>query len=278
MNIWRNLYYSCIKEIVNRRFLHQPPVENIFSNTKVVDLLLITVAFNNAQVLDWQLALCKRFIEDEYLHVILDNSSSLGVRRKNKSICVHHGVAYISLPPNPWTDIHNSRSHGIALDWAFRHVVPQYSFQVLGLLDHDVFPVKRHSLLTDMNDKLYMGVLQERTKLWYLWPGLFFVRSSALDLDNFSMLPTGKADTGGALWEKVFRHMDRKEVFFWEERECRLREGASRQSAFYYQIGPWIHTVNASYWDACAPKEKGILHFLRKETGITDLFAESGEG
>ena len=153
-----------------------------------------------------------------------------------------------------------------------------YSFQVLGLLDHDVFPVKRHSLLTSMNDKLYMGVLQERPKLWYLWPGLFFVRSSALDLDNFSMLPTGKADTGGALWEKVFRHMDRKEVFFWEERECRLREGVSRQSAFYYQIGPWIHTVNASYWDACAPKEKGILHFLRKETGITDLFAVSGEG
>lgn len=273
MTIFHKLFYFLFEKNISKRFLHRPPVETRLSEKQEADLALVTVAFNNPQVLEWQLLLCKRFLRDNYLHVILDNSLSAQARERNKDICIRHGASYISLPPNPWTGVHNSRSHGISLDWSLRHVLPRFSYRVLGLLDHDVFPVEDHSLLAVLGNKAYMGVLQERPGLWYLWPGFFFVRSDAIKLDDVSMLPARGADTGGKLWWKIFRHMDKKNILFFKEQECRLREGDSRQSAFYYRIGHWIHTVNASYWDACAPKEENILYALRKETGCTNLFA-----
>ena len=272
MNIFRKIFYFFFEKAINKRFLRLSPVDVWLSEKRNADFALVTVAFNNPQVLEWQLLLCKRFLHDNYLHVILDNSVSPQARALNKDICIRHGTSYISLPPNPWTGVHNSRSHGISLDWAFRHVLPRFSYRVLGLLDHDVFPVEDHTLLAEMGDRTYMGVLQERPGVWYLWPGFFFVRSDAFKLDDVSMLPTRGTDTGGNLWWKIFRHMDKKNILFLKEQECRLRKGESRQSAFYYRIGCWIHTVNASYWNACAPKEDHILCALRKETGCTNLF------
>ena len=275
MNIFHKIFYFLFEKAINKRFLHRPPIETRLSEKQDADLALVTVAFNNPQVLEWQLLLCKRFLHDNYLHVILDNSVSPQARALNKDICIRHGASYISLPPNPWTGVHNSRSHGISLDWAFRHVLPRFSYRVLGLLDHDVFPVEDHSLLAELGNRAYMGVLQERPGVWYLWPGFFFVRADAFKLDEASMLPTRKTDTGGYLWHKIFCHINKEEVLFLDEQECRLRKGESRQSAFYYRIGHWIHTVNASYWNACAPKEDNILSALRQESGIVDLFAVS---
>lgn len=269
MKFLRKMYYFSVQKIFNNIFLRHHAVEIVFQPKKTADILLLTVAFNNPRGLEWQLSLCERFLDDDHVHIILDNSSSPRARRSNKNICLRHKAVYVSLPCNPWTGIHNSRSHGISLDWAFRYIVPHYSFQVLGLLDHDVFPIQRHSLLADMNERQYMGVLQERPGLWYLWPGFFFVRATNLNLSDFSMLPTRKADTGGALWRKVFCRMDKRDIFFVKEQEYRLREGASRQSSFYYRMGRhWVHTVNASYWNGCTPKENDIVNILQNEFGI----------
>lgn len=272
MNFVNSFFYFLFEKAINRRFLRKAPLEIRLAVKQKADLALLTVAFNNPQVIEWQLELCKRFVNDNYLHIILDNSSTLLARKHIRTICSRHGVSYVSLPSNPWTGKHNSRSHGISLDWAFRHVLPRFSYRVLGLLDHDVFPVEEHSLLADIGNSFYMGLLQERPGLWYLWPGFFFVRSEAFILKKFSMLPTRRADTGGSLWKKVFCRMDKGKIRFVEEQKIRLRDGNSRQSAFYYRMGHWIHTVNASYWSACTPKEDCILGVLIQETGCNDLY------
>lgn len=264
MNIFQKLYYFFAQDGIDNKFLSSSAKQVFFKGQDSVDLLLVTVAFNNSKVLEWQLSMCRQFVEDNYLHVILDNSPSCEARERNKLISLQYNAIYVPLPYNPWTGVHNSRSHGISLDWAFRHVVPQISFNVLGFLDHDIFPVAPHRLVSCMQGKLYMGVLQERPGLWYLWPGFFFIHRRALETAQLSMLPTRKADTGGALWDKVFCQLGKEAVTFLGEQELLLRDGDSRQSSYYYRIGSWVHTVNASYWSACAPKEDVIMDILQR--------------
>lgn len=271
MNLFKKAYYRAVSSVLNAQFLRSSPVETLWDGKKSGSLLLLTVAFNNPRVLALHLGLCKRFICDDYVHVVLDNSPLPEMRHKNSRICCAHGASWVSLPPNPWTGVHNSRSHGICLNWAMQHVVPRYFYDVLGVLDHDVFPVRPHALQNEMYGSEMMGLHQARPGIWYLWPGFAFFTKGIIDTVPMNFLPTRFTDTGGALWKKLYAQFPRNKVVLLEEQQKRLRQGVERQDAFYYTFGHWIHTVNASYWKECAPKEDHIATILQKETGCTDL-------
>lgn len=266
------IYYIFTEKYYNKKFLSKSSCDIDVPHSSDLDLLLITVAFNNPQILEWQLSLCKKFIRDKYIHIILDNSSDNNARGKNKQICLRHNIQYIPLPNNPWSGIHNSRSHGISLDWAVKNIIPLFSVKVVGFLDHDIFPVKEQCILSSMEDKLCMGVRQVRGKCWYLWPGFLFIAKDVITKNrNFSMLPTSYTDTGGALWKILFSKICSDEVKFIDEKEYILREGCVKQSSSCYLLGDWLHSVNASYWKKCAPKEDSIKNILQNEFGCVDI-------
>lgn len=88
---------------------------------------LITVAFNNVPVIDWQIKLIKKFWP-EALHVIVDNSSDSAAADKIKQISRGY-LLYIKVPNNPFV---LSESHGAALNWACKNVVGKLLIRYVG--------------------------------------------------------------------------------------------------------------------------------------------------
>jgi len=83
----------------------------------IVDLVII--AFNNAEVIEYQIKLLKRFFKDKYFLTIADNSSNRQKRAEIKEICNSLEVGYIAIPRNIIWKFSASRSHGAALNFIF---------------------------------------------------------------------------------------------------------------------------------------------------------------
>src|SRR5689334_2760263 len=67
------------------------------------ELELITIAFNNEQVIRLQCETLRRHILDRYHWTVADNSPSRRCRRALRSFCRENGIAYLPLPRNPYT-------------------------------------------------------------------------------------------------------------------------------------------------------------------------------
>ena len=63
--------------------------------------VLITISFNDPQVVDWQTKLVARNVGDA-IHVVADNSTDTSARDAIREICLVANVVFVPVPANPW--------------------------------------------------------------------------------------------------------------------------------------------------------------------------------
>lgn len=207
------------------------------SNAPATDpamLDLVTIAYNNEAVIEWQIKFIKKNLKDKYTYTVADNSSSAETAQKIKTICLNNNVGYIRLPKNPYNGKLPSWSHGLALNWLYKHFIKPRQAGYFGFLDHDIFPVEPVEIIKILKQFLIYGEVDYRADKWYLWPGFCFFRReffagkrvnfSAYGLVTFSSL-TG-LDTGGGNWNSVYSKTPKDQV-----------RAAEHQFAFLRQIG-----------------------------------------
>ena len=164
-----------------RRFLRVGlnDVHHIHCNyTSPPTLLLITVAYNQVDMIQHQLRLLPKYLSDPFSHIVVDNSSNKKTRQEIASVCHDRNIGYVSLPKNFYT--WSSSSHGLALNWAYQHLVKTINPRWAGFLDHDIFPVRKHSILEHLKHRPFYGQRDRREDIWYLWPGFSFYQTSWL--------------------------------------------------------------------------------------------------
>ena len=229
-------------------------------------LHVITIAYNNEQLLEQQVRLMKKYLADNFVFVIADNSSNPGKRRLIREICRNRSIPYISLPPNPY--VMGSYSHGASMNWMCRNYLPVYQPRYFGFIDHDIYPVKKHSIIRHLEKQLLYGHLQQRGRIWYLWAGLCFYDSNFVSFQKMDFLPllagADYADTGGSNWKLLYRHLDPGKIEFPSHEYLSLREGEISQSDKMEMIGEWLHSFNGSYWMNVEPKENILFEYLDK--------------
>lgn len=101
--------------------------DNVSLESNGSSLYIITIAYNHAKLIEKQIDLVKRYGKDEnYRHVIVDNSPKRNVRKQIKNICEREEVDYVGVPL--YIDklvshrlFGNGLSHGAALNWMFFH-------------------------------------------------------------------------------------------------------------------------------------------------------------
>ena len=98
--------------------------------------VLVTIAFRDPQAIAWQLPLVRHYLPGA-LHVIADNSPDARSAQAIEALAAECGAPYVWLPRNPWG---GSRSHGLALNWAWTNLVKPGAPEAFGFLDHDMFP------------------------------------------------------------------------------------------------------------------------------------------
>jgi len=207
--------------------------------------LLVTVAFNDAEILRRHLDGVRRFVAGVE-HVVADNSNDEAAAGEIRSLCDRLGVPCLRLPANPWGANSASRSHGLALDWIWRRLVRPGKPVAFGFLDHDLIPIAPSDPFEPLARQTVAGDKRWAGDRWFLWAGYCFFRTDALagiDVD-FSQDWFIGLDTGGGNWRSIYSKIDPAAI---EERpliEVAILPGvAIRDCCIETRGEAWVHEV-----------------------------------
>ncbi|MEP9349045.1 hypothetical protein [Xanthobacter sp. KR7-225] len=229
--------------------------EALVARLKGAPALAVTVAFNQPGAVALLADAMTRFLPDTAL-VVCDNSTDPSARAAIAAVCGARRVDYCPLPPTPYRGARNgSRSHAVALNWAFSNLVRPAAPAVFAVLDHDLVPLAGVDLAALVRDQPCYGHLRRsdfpRERAWYLWPGFSvfdFARVGALALDFGTDTPLG-LDTGGQNWGVLYSRLDRGQLKRAQVRSVYLADavpgaGARRASML---LDTWFHIGGAGH-------------------------------
>jgi hypothetical protein len=207
--------------------------------------VLITVAFRDAEAIEWQYQLVRRFVP-KALYVIADNTPDDGEAAAIAAVAAKFRIPYVRLPHNPWHQ--PSRSHGLALNWIWRNLLRPATPYAFGFLDDDLFPTAPDDPFAPLQSQSFYGVVRTAGARWFLWAGycMFLFADVAHKPLDFRQDWFLGLDTGGGNWDVLYRHVERsriRELSGWQEP---YRPGASLEQAPIHWIGPWLHEVGST--------------------------------
>jgi hypothetical protein len=181
--------------------------------------LAITVVFNSTWMLKWQL----RFAELNFNgvdRVIADNSYDPAASRAIKAICREANIHYLKLPFNRFSlgrPKDASLSHASALNWVWHNIVARVRPPVVAIIDEDLIPLDPVDIASKVADQPFFGVkLPGAQHGWTVWTGYAVYSRSIIDRYKMDFWVDGRAglDTGGANWERVYRHFEPDQLRF----------------------------------------------------------------
>ena len=218
-------------------------------------------------MIEQQIALLKKYVQDPFYHIIVDNSSDLEIRQSIRLICQTQGVGYAGVPlSNPYRE---NKSHAAAMHWAYFQLVKKSKAKVVGFLDHDIFPLKPYSVSDKIRNGIYgrvmhtyfpSGYLEEiipESPYWSLWAGFCFFEKKLLNgpfpwsFNFFSKhFPKGYfLDTGGGLWDKLYSQFPYPgKLATYELKQISNQEEGIQNQSFEILDNSWIHFVSLSNW------------------------------
>ena len=213
-------------------------------------LSVFTVAFNVPSLISLQIEAMRRFASGPCELAVIDNSSVESAAREIESLAAATGTSYVRLAANPAD--HLSESHGLALDWAYRHLVLPNRVQRMLLLDHDLFPVAPFDAEAVGHGCAAYGHRQTRGSRVYLWPGFSYYDLRLLGSAFLSFRPSRGVDTGGRIASLLARRAD---VGFATQAKLTLGQTRADQVAAVEVFdGIWLHLMNGSGWYGGTPK------------------------
>jgi hypothetical protein len=244
----------------------------------------IAVAYNTPWVIDVLTRTARLHLGADAL-IVLDNSRRPEARAAIEHLCRAQGVSYFALPSNPMSD--GSRSHGIALNWAYYNVVRRLRPRVFAFLDHDLFLLQRLELAALVATQPFYGAVTRLTESnwgWNLWAGYCIYDYAAVrDYPlNFSPDNGRGLDTGGRNYRALYRHFDRSRIRFADLRtEVLIDSADGGRHGLVQIIDGAVHVCGAAYSPYVARERVG--HFYERlvracEAGATLATFRAGAG
>ena len=220
--------------------------------------ILVTVAFADPQVIDWQTRLV-RYHVPHALYVIADNSPDDASATAIAAIAAQLGAPYLRLPANPWPL--GSRSHGIALNWLWQNLILPGEPEAFGFLDDDLFPTAPDDPFAALTTQDFYGVVRPAGDRWFLWAGFCFfrfdhVRQKNLDFgqDWFNGL-----DTGGGNWRTLYRFVKRDSIREAATEFVPFKPGIAVADGPFQWCGSWLHEVGMMGREDLAKEKRQVI-------------------
>jgi hypothetical protein len=204
--------------------------------------LLITIAFNDPQVICWQADLVRTHVRD-CVHLIADNSTDDAAAKQIETQAHAHGLFYLRLAANPWSDAEYSRSHGLAMSWVWQHVIKPGAPDAFGFIDHDLFPMENTQPFAPLQAAPIWGRVVGFGRRWNLWAGFCFFRFDVVTRSDLEFRHDWYAglDTGGCNWKRLYQHLDRDRIPAVPVRREAALPDRSIDDCFFEKVGPWLH-------------------------------------
>ena len=246
-----------------------------------VNMDLYTVSFNNPKIIEYQIRLIKKNIIGNYRYIVCDNSNKEYEANLIKEVCKKYDITYIRVSIN--TPSGMSDSHGRALNWVYNNVIKKRQNN-FGFLDHDIFPIKEIEIEKYLSDSDIKGVVQNRNKIWYLWPGLSFykydyVKDKKLNFRRYRLFNIFKyknVDTGSGNWIPLYKNYPvngvdiprysyinivNKEDTDWSK-VCGDNSYIQKNISEIFDGNRWFHSLCGSNWIDTDGKDKIVYKML----------------
>ncbi len=243
-------------------------------------MFLITIAFNHEGLIRKQIEMVKMHVKDnDYRHIIADNSTDSAKRRLIKEICAKENVEYVEVPSyinkyNCTSLFWNGNSHGAALNWLFYHFIKPRRPIRFAFLDHDIFPTLDCNMTEVLGNKHFIGVPRVFERVWYLWPGWCIFNFDKIEFRNPDFLPVFIGDyyldSGGSNYLRIYKHYKFEMGHFARIRSARIKrtkKGMSYNDIFHSDSlqlidEKWLHLINGSNCAKVPGKEDTVNHIL----------------
>ena len=263
---YKTLRYGAAREIHVRR--RQQSGDRDIADRIRGRRVLVTIAYNDADAIDMQAAAVARCVPDA-LHVIADNSTDDAAAVAIAATAERSNVPYARLPRDYSSRAGGaSRSHGLAMNWAWRNLVRPGEPEAFGFLDHDLYPTAADDPFAMLDRQPVYGSLRQEGNRWFLWAGYCMFRFDAVkDLPlDFGQDWFKGLDTGGGNWELLYRHLDRDRLAFVSTHFEPYRAGADPVQDSIQWCGAWLHEVGqtrrAGRTEQAAEKRQAIRQLL----------------
>ncbi len=223
--------------------------------------VLVTVAFGDADLIDWQSQLIARFVPDAY-YVIADNSVDDAAAARIAGLSRERGIPYVRMPENTWRRGVSSRSHGLALNWIWHNLILPGRPRDFGFIDHDLFPMQPGNPFAPLDHQDFYGLVRVAGSRWFLWAGFCmyrFQRVADLPLD-FGQDWFNGLDTGGGNWRVLYQQAHREELAEAPSHYFPYKEGVSGDEARMQWCGTWLHEVGTGVDSALRRDKRRVLH------------------
>lgn len=211
-------------------------------------IVIFTIAFNNIETIKLQAKYFSQNIKDNYQYIIGDNSTRIDISNEIEAYCQNSKIGYVRILHNPYNGVDASKSHGLAVNWMYKHIISPSNAEYFGVVDHDIFPTKRTSVIAHLKQVGVFGHVQVRGERWYLWPGFSFFNRNILGKKRYNFLPISGLDTGGGNWDPIYRYIDKSKLDKPKHYYIKYRDGDVVQNTSMEKIGDWLHLMNASGW------------------------------
>jgi glycosyltransferase involved in cell wall biosynthesis len=227
---------------------------------QIKNTAIVIVVYNTDKFIKKQIELIKRFCQDKFDIIIVDNSTIPSVINSILHIVSKTDCIYVKTnASSQW----GSDSHSFAANFAYSKFKDEYAY--FFYLDHDCFPIKPFSVVEVLKDYCIAGIGQAKSKT-YMWPGcLMFIPDEDI---NFSPSHEFGLDTGGMLY-KILEKSPNSVLHFKEVHE-QNPEFTKSMYNFYATInnGMFMHFINGSGWNKANANEErlnSLLNILEKK-------------
>jgi hypothetical protein len=222
--------------------------------------VLVTIAFSDPLLISWQTRLLRHYVPDA-VHVVVDNSPADAVATQVRSIAEAAAAAYLRTPENPWSGGAASRSHGIALNWAWDNVIRRGEPEAFGFLDHDIFPTAVDDPFAPIAFQDVYGIVRTAPPRWFLWAGFCMFRFAAVKdkpLDFGQDWFIG-LDTGGANWKPLYSGIEAAALRVPPTQFFPFKPGIAATEGPLQWCGSWLHEVGLMGDPELAAEKRAVL-------------------
>lgn len=261
------LYRTCVRLLEKLTMLQSPSSINsdMLQSSDLKGTDIVTVAFNNIELIRWQTRLIRKYIQSPYTQIIVDNSTKKEARQQLQEFCKDNGLLYVGMPLNLLNRISPSYSHAMAVNYAYRRIIAYRKSSYFMLLDHDLFPIAPTNIDEIMCGKDVYGFKMDLDpKSWYLHPKVIILRSGTHRKFGVDFMPANYhgvyLDTGGSNWKRIYQYLseDRCQWISHQLEPLRAGENWHSDTLEYLDGRRWLHTINGSCWKAIAGEDEKL--------------------
>ncbi len=166
--------------------------------------------------------------------------------------CAQNNIPYLKLPLNPFLN-NPSKSHGVALNWAYKHIIKKLKPVHFGFIDHDIIPFKETLITPFIINGIY-GLAQERGEKWYLWPGFCFYKYKDIKKYKINFMPSAGLDTGGSNYYSLYKKIDKNNIqkpeqIYFDLNKKEKMNTFDNSNNMVEIIDNWVHLMRISGWN-----------------------------